>query len=606
MVALGGLAVSDSACLAIVDTNADQCNTDADCTAKGDAFKSTICSPQKVCIVSHPRCQTSDECNAIPGYEYAVCTTKKFCAPPAESAECDTTAHCLAKPAAPGGAGTYCTKDRACAPMVNDQCKEFVTTDTSYTKLVPITDPDTIIIGAVQWLSGTSAAAGAERVNVAKLALKRAMSDLGGGIQIPNRNKAAPLALGICDQDGPSAGAFLEPSINHLIDIGAPAIIGPAQSGPALATAKADFVPRKTIQMQPGAEVNLGPENPPGQPALLWNTAVSYAPQAIAFTKLVADMEKDPAIRAELGLGATDKIRVAAIVKADARGNDFTQLVEQNLKINGGDITTNGDNYKRFNIPADTTQAVDVYKQAAAFAPHFLFNVTGVELYKAILQQIEDNWPAGKPRGYWFEGVAARTRENTDYVIESTKLNPERKLATRMRQLQGRDDPQQFVSFNSAWNTEYGKDVPAVLGLTGGYDGFMILALGSVATISAGQKVTGPNLAQGITKVVAHGDPALKNVQVFSNTFRDGVADLRAGKSIDLDGITGKLEFDTQKGTTQVQLQWACIETATATDGSGTITTKYNPLGLLFDTGTNTETQDPTKFKGLTCPVPKP
>src|SRR5690606_35348188 len=157
-------------------------------------------------------------------------------------------------------------------------------------------------------------------------------------------------------------------------------------------------------------------------------------------------------------------------------------------------------------IPPDQTAAIEVYKEAAAFAPHFIYNVSGVEAYRAILLNIEDNWPAGQPRPYWYEGVATKTREITEYVIEPTKQFPERKIAARMRQLLARNNPILFSQLQTAWQEEYGKGVPDVLGIVGGYDGFYLLAYGLAAAVGAGEAPTGPNLSKGMARLMPPGE----------------------------------------------------------------------------------------------------
>ena len=49
LVALGCV-LSQAACSLVLSTSEQQCETDADCTARGDAFEQTICSKQKTCV----------------------------------------------------------------------------------------------------------------------------------------------------------------------------------------------------------------------------------------------------------------------------------------------------------------------------------------------------------------------------------------------------------------------------------------------------------------------------------------------------------------------------------------------------------------------------
>jgi hypothetical protein len=61
LLAFSGGALLVSSCNLIVDTSTDQCETTADCLAKGPDFQTSVCTKDKVCSTGGD-CKTNVEC----------------------------------------------------------------------------------------------------------------------------------------------------------------------------------------------------------------------------------------------------------------------------------------------------------------------------------------------------------------------------------------------------------------------------------------------------------------------------------------------------------------------------------------------------------------
>ena len=66
--AFGG---ASSSCNLVVDTDVAQCETTADCVAKGAEFADAVCTADKVCALGD--CKTNQECSARFGGAPAIC-----------------------------------------------------------------------------------------------------------------------------------------------------------------------------------------------------------------------------------------------------------------------------------------------------------------------------------------------------------------------------------------------------------------------------------------------------------------------------------------------------------------------------------------------------
>jgi branched-chain amino acid transport system substrate-binding protein len=85
------------------------------------------------------------------------------------------------------------------------------------------------------------------------------------------------------------------------------------------------------------------------------------------------------------------------------------------------------------------------------------------------------------------------------------------------------------------------------------YDAFYVLAYAAYAGSEA--SVTGPTLARGVARLVPPGVP----IEVGPTQALEAIATLQRGGNIDLEGATGKLDFDLARGEAPVDFAVLCM-----------------------------------------------
>jgi branched-chain amino acid transport system substrate-binding protein len=87
------------------------------------------------------------------------------------------------------------------------------------------------------------------------------------------------------------------------------------------------------------------------------------------------------------------------------------------------------------------------------------------------------------------------------------------------------------------------------------YDAFYVLAYAAYA--AGDEPITGANLARGIARLVPPGAP----IDVGPTHVFDAVAELRAGRNVDLKGAATRLDFDLATGETAADFAVYCLKT---------------------------------------------
>lgn len=518
---LGALWLTTHAsCLLITDRSKDQCATDAECVAKGAAFANTQCV-QGVCISNT-----------------------------ASAGECTKNADCLSNQQTPN---TYCSAQNACLPIVNTLCTSIITSDGG-----PI-PPDAIVLGVMSPLSGDNAPEGQARVNGVKLAyaefIERAI-----GIPTANATVPRPLALVVCDQV-----ADVEAAARHLTDdVKVPAIIGPAFSGATVKVAKNVTIPSGTLLVTPSATTpDLTTLQDDG---LVWRTSSSFEPESKAYAALLAQFETNAKVRAALELSDTAPLRVAVVAKGDSYGKGLADSLSSTLTFNGNSAAANGPTYfARIDFPdfsanpnADTQPQVSSVVQT--FKPHVILMIGTAELITRGLEPIEEQWVTGsgaQARPFYFFSEGAKLGQLITAVAASEASHPDRKLMSRLQTFGPRYNNQLFELMQTRYAAANNNaPMPDVYGLTGSYDAFYLLTY--ALTASGTFPPTGKSIATGLARTVPPGT----TIAAGPSDLSRGLAELIAGRNIDYDGVTGKLDFDITTGESAGDYNLYCVRSS--------------------------------------------
>jgi branched-chain amino acid transport system substrate-binding protein len=99
---------------------------------------------------------------------------------------------------------------------------------------------------------------------------------------------------------------------------------------------------------------------------------------------------------------------------------------------------------------------------------------------------------------------------------------------------------QAFTAFQSRFSSKYGKDPSEYSFTSHSYDSMYLLGLAVAYAQGQGGQVTGAKMAEALTKVSSPGAA----VQMTSSSFGQLSGELASGRSINVEGASGSLEFD--------------------------------------------------------------
>jgi branched-chain amino acid transport system substrate-binding protein len=407
-------------------------------------------------------------------------------------------------------------------------------------------------------------------VDLARREIARVMS--GTNAQTGGASPAHPIALVACDDVADPARA-----VRHLVDdVGVPAVIGFRTSQEAIDLATSTLVPRGVLAM---SALNSSPmltrlPHPAGAPRLVWRTALSAA-QTASPAAMVVSQVLEPAVRAA-SLGPKAPMRVALVRQDDAAGQGFGDAFFRELRFNGRPAVENGASFQELVFPLDagrtaTSAPYDaVAAKVAAYAPHVVVYFGADETFVRVLAPLEDAWPAGTPRPRYFKPA----------VFSAPVRAFVGRDAERRRRFLGLTSVSSSIAnarFVSRYNAAYHDPVTRTFSPNSSYDAFYVLAYATYAVGAA--PITGTSLARAFARLVPPGEPA----DVGPGDVFAAFEALRADRHVDLNGATGRLDFDLETGESSYDFAVLCL----AIDERGDAVDSEES-GLVFDAASRT------------------
>lgn len=434
---------------------------------------------------------------------------------------CRTNAECID---ANGGKPFVCNKStRACVLLQTDACTPYVAAD-------DIRDDNTIWLGVVY----PSAASGGDtsRVNAAELARREIMAANGG---LPatrsSGGRARPLGLLVCDENAPTAS-----TVSILHDVQVPAIVGYTESTNFI-TAASDAVADQVLLMGAGPSSPLLTAIDGGAPRLVYRTTTNDAEVVLALAKAVSASEA--AVRARRG-AVDGTLRLAILHPSDATSTALGEIVDQNATINGlplsradGAAIHFGYDEKDASGNADLTRALEDFK------PDIVLTFGGPQNGETLAKILAPLDAAAAPG---LEPLYLTNAAPRSWLIGALKHVVYVDLDYSRTALQ-QFFPKLVATFPTALP-------PSDSVAASTYDAVYAIAMAIAA--NGDNPVTGPNLSNALPRLTT--GPL---ISAGPASLADAFSTLPQG-TIDLDGITGPLDFQQSTPDVHTDLLFTC------------------------------------------------
>jgi branched-chain amino acid transport system substrate-binding protein len=525
-----------SSCSLLIDSKTTQCEKKEDCDALGGEFVGMMCSPtEKICVKS-AECTKNIECKTQPA----------LCRAPAPS------------------------KPKECVVLNTNECQ--IRAEAS-----DLTDENTL------WFGLVSPRMDAAHMEAASELVRKQIGKSGNLPPAQPTGPPRPLAFISCTTNMMS----LEKSLDHLIKVGVPAIVGSNASGDVITMLNRFTTRASVLSISPTASApNISDIDNKG---LFFRTSGTdtIAVKTLAHV-LRAVVEPQMRAGAKPVLGPMEQMKVAVMYRGDALGMSNVNAAASTVTFNGKSTSQNGANYKviDYGDPGDPNQTLTLRARYDAsvsdvinFRPHVIF-VFGSTEFQDMDKQLEANWPATAPyRPFYLvvKGIAnvfaSHIGTNMDWAKRVLGAQPYIDKSTTA-----------YAAYESAFKSAFPALAPSasVTATPSYFDATYVLAYAVAANGAA--PITGQNLANAIRNRLTPapaGSPPAQKIFVGYDTVLKVFQALGQNERVDLQGLTGNLDFDSKGDVDQTQ-EVFCMKTESSETGSPKVTGVKN-AGMIFD-----------------------
>lgn len=364
-------------------------------------------------------------------------------------------------------------------------------------------------------------AAGVNTRSVQNLnAILLALNEINGRSGVAGR----PFSLTVCDTGG-SAERASEQVDWMGRDEGVVAAIVPTSSA-VLASAQV-AIDRRMVLMSPTAtsvEVSSLSDAPEQGTGLVWRTVVSDAQQG----RVIGDILKGTSgIGADAGFGSVQKVGIFYV--DDAYGQGLNAAIVERLSGSGKTVSS-------FQYTRNSEQEIASRLPALNAAdPDATVLIAFQEDAKRVLNGALSQPNLVKPGHRWLFSDSAKDPSTLVGLTQPSEVDGA--LGTTPAQGAG----PAFDLFRNRFQTDFGVDPSQFAFTSHCYDAFYVLALGAAHAAGADGKgaIDGPRIATGMTQLSSGTEYKLQNT-----SWTAAESDLRSGKSINIVGASGNLDFD--------------------------------------------------------------
>ncbi|WP_394830812.1 hypothetical protein LVJ94_30315 [Pendulispora rubella] len=530
MAAALGIAVAAPGCTYTSNTTAIQCTSEAECLNLGPEFAGTTCD------------KVTRSCIKVPT-DQDLCKTNKECIDKA------------------GGVPAICRKsDRKCAQLTSPECpRVWGNTD-------QLLNDKAVVIGALTPFSHSALA------DFTEAALRLGQADITKVVRglpsVDGSSDIRPLVIASCDEFFHNGFDGLVVAANHLAkDLEVPVNIGPiAQENVLLATEQV-FRPNKVLTIVP-LSVSSGLIKPEPTP-MAWGLAVNDKKMTQA-SQLLIQKVLEPRLRDE---GVTSPIKVAIVYEDNVLGLNARQLMESKLSYNGKSASQNAidKNYLAVSIgnvidhvgnPAPELKVAQAVRAVLDFKPNIILHAVAPGSIPLETFPLLTQWPRGTRLPYHLDLVAVFGTFAPLFDL-LTAIVP---MRSRFFSITNHLAPEVRPRIDD-WVTHFTTEFPQLAqssspSATLVHQWYDAVFLAAYAIVANGNKpLTGENLAATLSQFNPPG-----------STVRSGTADitrafglLNSGQGIDLDGLSGNLNFDLATGFVDYEAEISCPEIDTKT-----------------------------------------
>ena len=610
--------------LLLTDASEIQCTVNSDCAARGFAF--AVCN-SGTCQNPSNFCTSSTECPPKEGENVAceenqckytpriVCTKDSDCAATFPGKRvycqdnacfarpddyCESNAECAGKSDAGTGAGPAICVNKACKPLLSEDCTGIIGTKDDYLR------DDVVVYGFLMNITGAS---------TVSVGLGSLGSLVLGREHFYNTFKGLPSGTGSSARPRPFiyvvCNEFVDPAraTKHLVeDLKVPAILGPEISDNTFNIAQNITIPAGVAVLTPASTTGALASLQGGLTFRNFGTDDDF----MAVYQEIVNQKQVSLTSA--GIVAGNTLKVGVFHKGETTGTYLATNLRAKLTFNAqsGQANSDANLMKSFNYgygpgqtqaqsDAQTATAID---QIVAYQPHLIFLPGSGEVFPA-MQQIEAKWatvnaaltykpfyiPYSAAAGFNWKAWMSLPGNDT---IRQRVLFPSHQLPPPGDTTAAAVQSQAVNEFNTkfpggfqlAWlenqsqpNTDAGS--PATGTLTSGgplssYDNGHLIPLASIHSMAANKgQVTGAGIAAGLRSFGAGG----VNVAITATPqgpLTDAVTAIQKGEKVQYYGINGIIAFDAT-GTTHTPVQMRCVG---ATPNFAT-----TAAGLFFNSG---------------------
>ncbi|WNG34119.1 amino acid ABC transporter substrate-binding protein [Archangium violaceum] len=412
--------------------------------------------------------------------------------------QCETSADC--------GGDQVCTKG-VCLPQ-----------PTGCGTLHGSTDPNAIQMGALVPLH-TSTEENAsidesdeQALNAVLLALEEVNQRGIGGKQI---------ALHFCDTGNNAERT--KKQAEWLVDNKKVAAVLTAGSSQTLAAA-AVTVPRGVLTMSYSAtspELTSLPDTSGGPVGLVWRTSASDAIQG----SVIADL-----LRSDSRLGAPAKVGILYV--DDPYGQGLFNIISERLNTGPTRVAHRGYAYPRRGDVKSALEQLDM-----TYDPDLTVLMGFADDATTILKEASTRTNLKRESGHrWFFSDSVKDKA----LLEDNVAAGQAQGFYGTAPAQGTG--QAFNTFSSRFSDKYKKNPAEYSYTSNAYDAMYLMALSAAYAQGTANAVTGAKMAEGLTKVSSGTSDT--NTQLTNSNFTYLSAELAAGRSVNVDGTSGPLDFN--------------------------------------------------------------
>ncbi|MEY4578859.1 MAG: hypothetical protein RL701_3562 [Pseudomonadota bacterium] len=472
-------------------------------------------------------------------------------AAPLPRGECEQHADCMRDGAGPAN---FCTAQRTCRALRSDDCTLIVGR---------ATDPHPIVLGSLFATVGVDANDNLARQNAVQLAVEE-IND-AGGIPAPGTGgmyRARKLLLVAC-----SAATDAVRAAKHLTELGALAIIGPAENTSVRDVATNATVAAGTLLVSPTALTSNADDVFDAD--LGWSMAPSVEQRAPLLDAALAGLE------AELVLSRSPRLKLGILYRDDALQR-ATLAALQRRSFAGESLAAPAQTNSRIRtdrMPATAIEREALLASYRQFAPDVVVLLGGAEVVTDWIDALEAVQPPGAPTAPWPQYLLSETAK-VPQLLELARNTPT--LRARVRGIGTAPTEQAlpvFIRFQRHYDSQFSDQGAIVPGAGASYDAVFALANAMAGLETA--DLQGVHLAERLHSMSSaeHLIPigALKTSSAF--------ATIAAGEPAAALGTMNALRWDEHGNTSQGALDVWCLSEEVGV-------ARYGSSGLTFDLST--------------------